>query len=68
MHKKLAYYATIWIPTKLYLKLRYWLVFKKRLDLCFDGEVKAMLVATKRRAASRIRPICQNVRCRRVCA
>ena len=33
MHKKLAYYATAWMPTKIYLKLRYWVVFKKRLNL-----------------------------------
>ncbi len=29
MHKKLAYYATAWMPTKFYLKLKHWLVFKK---------------------------------------
>lgn len=32
-HKKLAYYATAWMPTKFYLKLRYWMVFKKKLKL-----------------------------------
>ena len=32
-HRKLAYYMTAWMPTKLYLKLRYRLTFKKKLDL-----------------------------------
>ena len=32
-HKKLAYYATAWMPTKFYLKLRYRMVFKKKLNL-----------------------------------
>lgn len=31
-HKKLAYYLTAWMPTKFYLNLRYWLVFKKRIN------------------------------------
>lgn len=31
-HKKLAYYATAWMPTKFYLSLRYRLVFKKKMN------------------------------------
>lgn len=33
MHKKLAYYATAWMPTKFYLRLRYRITFGKKLNL-----------------------------------